>query len=109
MDGRVRLLHNIMGLWVLSEAVRTWERSGHPLDLPTLLASAEEVTEQVPVFDANDPRFLPPGDMPARIEAWCEDHGTPHRVRAPNTPGASSNRSRRRSRMPRTRPGASAA
>ena len=44
VDGRVRLLHNVMGLWVLSEAVRTWEREGHPIDLPTLLDSAEEVT-----------------------------------------------------------------
>ena len=41
VDGRVRLLHNIMGLWVLSEAVRTWERAGHPIDLPTLLDSAD--------------------------------------------------------------------
>jgi len=81
VDGRVRLLHNIMGLWVLSEAVRTWERAGHPIDLPTLLDSAEEVTGAVPVFDVNDPRFLPPGDMPARIDAWCSEHG----VAAPRT------------------------
>jgi rhamnulokinase len=82
-DGRVRLLHNIMGLWVLSEAVRTWERAGHPIDLPTLLDSAEEVTAPVPVFDVNDPRFLPPGDMPGRIDAWCAEHGiSPPRTRA---------------------------
>ena len=48
VDGRVRLLHNVMGLWVLSEAVRTWERAGHPIDLPTLLDSAEEVTGHGP-------------------------------------------------------------
>lgn len=77
VDGRVRLLHNVMGLWVLSEAVRTWERQGHPIDLPTLLDSAEEVTASVPVFDVNDPRFLAPGDMPARIDAWCDEHGIP--------------------------------
>jgi rhamnulokinase len=75
VDGRVRLLHNVMGLWVLSEAVRTWERQGHPIDLPTLLDSAEEVTASVPVFDVNDPRFLAPGDMPARIDEWCAEHG----------------------------------
>ncbi|GAA1859274.1 rhamnulokinase family protein [Microbacterium koreense] len=83
VDGRVRLLHNIMGLWVLSETVRTWERSGHAIDLPTLLDSAEEVTAAVPVFDVNDPRFLPPGDMPGRIDAWCEEHSmAPPRTRA---------------------------
>ncbi|GAA5031511.1 rhamnulokinase family protein [Microbacterium fluvii] len=83
VDGRVRLLHNVMGLWVLSEAVRTWEREeGHRIDLPTLLDSAEEVpAASVPVFDVNDPRFLAPGDMPARIDAWCAEHD----VAAPRT------------------------
>ena len=83
VDGRIRLLHNIMGLWVLSEAVRTWERAGHPIDLPTLLDSAEEVTGPIPVFDVNDPRFLAPGDMPSRIDAWCAEHDiAPPRTRA---------------------------
>ena len=83
VEGRTRLLSNIMGLWVLSEAVRTWERAGHPIDLPTLLDSAEEVTGPVRVFDVNDPRFLAPGDMPSRIDAWCTEHGlAPPRTRA---------------------------
>ncbi|GAA1700500.1 rhamnulokinase family protein [Microbacterium sediminicola] len=77
VDGRVRLLHNVMGLWVLSEAVRQWEREGHQVDLPTLLDSAAEVTTAVPVFDVNDPRFAPPGDMPARIAEWCAEHAQP--------------------------------
>ncbi|WP_457100940.1 rhamnulokinase [Microbacterium sp. P5_E9] len=81
VDGRVRLLHNVMGLWVLSEAVRTWEREGHPIDLPTLLDSAEEVNTAVPVFDINDPRFLAPGDMSARIDEWCAEHD----IAAPRT------------------------
>jgi len=81
VDGRVRLLHNVMGLWVLSETVRTWERQGHPIDLPTLLDAAEEVAGPVPVFDVNDPRFLTPGDMPARIDEWCAEHS----VAAPRT------------------------
>ena len=88
VDGRVRLLHNVMGLWVLSETVRGWERvEGHPIDLPTLLDSAAEVpASAVPVFDVNDPRFLPPGDMPARIDAWCAEHDVaPPRTRAEYT------------------------
>ncbi|MFT4220998.1 MAG: rhamnulokinase family protein [Microbacterium sp.] len=77
VDGRTRLLHNVMGLWVLSEAVRTWERaSGEQIDFAALLAAAEDVDPQsVPVFDVDDGRFLPPGDMPARIDAWCAEHG----------------------------------
>jgi rhamnulokinase len=77
VDGRTRYLHNVMGLWLLSESVRTWERGGAAVDLPTLLAAASEVSASVPVFDANDPRFLPPGDMPARIAEWFAERGVP--------------------------------
>ncbi|KZE88570.1 rhamnulokinase [Microbacterium sp. TNHR37B] len=92
VDGRVRLLHNVMGLWVLSETIRGWERedaarssgTAPAIDLPVLLAQAAEVpASAVPVFDVNDPRFLPPGDMPSRIDAWCDEHGVaPPRSRA---------------------------
>ncbi|WP_307041567.1 rhamnulokinase [Agromyces ramosus] len=75
VDGRVRFLHNVMGLWLLSESVRWWERDGETIDLPGLLAAAASVTSPVAVFDANDPRFLTPGDMPARIAEWCVEQG----------------------------------
>lgn len=75
VDGRVRYLHNVMGLWLLSESVRSWERSGESIDLPKLLAQAAAVSTVVPVFDANDPRFLAPGDMPDRIARWLSEHG----------------------------------
>jgi rhamnulokinase len=82
VDGRIRFLQNVSGLWLLSESVRTWERGGQTIDLPTLLAAAEKVSAPVPVFDAGDPRFVAPGDMPARIAGWCAEHGVP----TPQTP-----------------------
>ncbi len=78
VDGRIRFLQNVSGLWLLSESVRTWEResgSGESIDLPTLLAQAAAVTAQMPVFDAGDPVFIAPGDMPGRIAAWCAERG----------------------------------
>jgi rhamnulokinase len=75
VDGRVRFLANVMGTWLLSEAIRTWERQGHTETLPELLLAAGDVDVPVPVFDVSDPRFLPPGDMPTRIAAWCDEHG----------------------------------
>jgi rhamnulokinase len=78
VDGRTRLLHNVMGLWILSESVRAWERAGERVDLAALLEAAAEVDPaSVTVFDVDDPRFLPPGDMPARIAEWCAEHGMP--------------------------------
>ena len=72
VDGRVRFLHNVMGLWLLSECVRAW---GEPL--PALLERAATVQASVPVFDVDDPRFLAPGDMPARIADWLREHELP--------------------------------
>ncbi|MDD9153398.1 rhamnulokinase [Plantibacter flavus] len=75
VDGRTRFLHNVMGLWLLSESVRTWERGGETIDLPGLIAQAAAVDAPVSVFDANDPRFLAPGDLPARIAEFLTEHG----------------------------------
>ena len=81
VDGRIRYLHNVMGLWLLSEAVRVWESEGIVIHLPSLLAEAAAVTVAVPIFDADDSRFLDPGDMPARIGQWCGERG----IAAPQT------------------------
>lgn len=74
VDGRVRFLHNVMGLWLLSESVRTWEADGNPIDLTDLLRAAAAVPSPVAVFDANDARFLTPGDMQTRIADYCREH-----------------------------------
>ena len=91
VDGRVRFLHNVMGLWLLSESVRTWEHEGQAIELPALIAAASAVSAVSAVsagpfdagpFDAEDPRFLAPGDMPGRIAGWYSERGLP----APHTP-----------------------
>ena len=38
VDGRVRFLTNVMGLWLLSETIRGWERAGETAALETRLA-----------------------------------------------------------------------
>lgn len=78
VDGRVRFLHNVTGLWLLSESVRAWEaEDGQSIDLPSLLADAARVAADAPLFDANDPRLSAPGDMPARIAAVLQSAGAP--------------------------------
>jgi rhamnulokinase len=77
VDGRIRYLKNVMGLWLLSESVRTWERTGTTMDLRELLEAAEQVGTPVAIFDANHPSLLAPGDMPARITELCQEAGEP--------------------------------
>jgi rhamnulokinase len=82
VDGRTRFLHNVMGLWLLNETVAVWSRDdGATVALGDLLAAAADVTGDIPVFDANDARFLAPGDMSPRIASYCAEHA----VRAPGT------------------------
>ena len=82
VDGRTRYLHNVMGLWLLSESIREWQRRGLHVDLVGLLAEAAELPRPTDVFDAEDPRFLAPGDMPSRIADWFDERG----MRAPASP-----------------------
>jgi len=75
VDGKIRYLRNVMGMWLLSESMRTWERDGQSVELTTLLAQAAAIRTPVPIFDANHPSLLPPGNMPKRIAALCVEAG----------------------------------
>ncbi|MFI5663245.1 rhamnulokinase family protein [Streptomyces sp. NPDC051684] len=82
IDGTVRYLRNIMGLWLLQECQRTWNQP----DLTALLDEAAKATPLRSVVDAGDPTFLPPGGMPDRIAAACRATGQPEpRTRAETT------------------------
>lgn len=84
VDGTIRFLRNVMGLWVLTETLRTWEARGERVELATVLAEAAEAPALAAVVDLDAPEFLPPGDMPARITAACRETGQ----RPPETRGA---------------------
>jgi rhamnulokinase len=76
VDGRTRFLKNVMGLWLLSESVRAWEKVGEQQELGALLQQAAEAPADVPTFDANHPSLLAPGDMPSRIERLLVEQGS---------------------------------
>ena len=75
IDGTFRFLRNIMGLWLLSETLRTWAARGLPTELEPLLAQAARAEPFAALIDPDAPEFLAPGDMPARIAAYCERTG----------------------------------
>ncbi|NEW70398.1 rhamnulokinase [Streptomyces rapamycinicus] len=85
VDGTVRYLRNIMGLWMLQECVRTWDTEGTPpgsTDLTALLQAAAQATPLRSVVDAGDPAFIAPHHMPDRIADACRRTGQP----VPRTP-----------------------
>jgi rhamnulokinase len=71
VGGTYRLLKNIMGLWILQESRRQWERAGFSFSFPELIKQAGEAAAFSAFIDPDEPMFLPPGDMPSRIRHYC--------------------------------------
>lgn len=82
VDGTIRYLRNVMGLWLLQESMRTWRSAGLDVELPALLREAATLPALRSVVDLDDAGYLPPGDMPARIADECRRTGQP----VPSTP-----------------------
>jgi sugar (pentulose or hexulose) kinase len=72
VDGTIRFLRNVMGLWVLGECVREWGA-----DVGTLLSAAAGAEPLRTVVDIDDPRLLPPRDMPNRLATLAQEAGEP--------------------------------
>ncbi|GGS23699.1 carbohydrate kinase [Streptomyces aureoverticillatus] len=73
IDGTVRYLRNIMGLWLVQECMRSWDEP----DVVPLLREAAAAPGLRSVVDASDPAFLAPGRMPERIAEACRATGQP--------------------------------
>lgn len=69
--GTTRFLKNVMGLWILQECKRDWAREGRGYSYGELVRLADEAPPARSLIDPDDPSFLEPGGMPARIRAFC--------------------------------------
>jgi rhamnulokinase len=71
VDGTIRLLRNVMGLWLVQECRRAWNEP----DYGELHQLAAEADPDVALFDPDADAFLAPDDMPAAIVAACRSGG----------------------------------
>lgn len=69
--GTIRLLKNVMGLWLLQESRRTWARAGHEYEYRDLVEMARRAPAFGAVIDPDHSSFLTHGDMPRRIAERC--------------------------------------
>ena len=83
VGGTIRFLKNLCGLWLVQECRRHWGRHGEadPYDRLAEMAAAAPAFRSL--VDVDAPDFAAPGDMPARIQAYCRRTGQP----APETKG----------------------
>ena len=77
VSGTFRFLKNIMGLWLVQESRRTWASEGESLSYGELTQMAAEAEPLRAIVDPDDGDFLKPGDMPARIRAFCKRSDQP--------------------------------
>jgi rhamnulokinase len=82
--GSVRLLTNIVGLWIVQECRRHWAARGDDYSYAELTARAAEAPAFVSLINPADPRFATPGEMPMKMAAFCRETGQPE----PSSPGA---------------------
>ena len=75
VSGTYRFLRNTMGLWLLQECRRSWEKDGEMLGYSQILSLARSAPEFGPVIDPDDIRFLHPSDMPQAIQNFCRETG----------------------------------
>ncbi len=77
VDGTVRFLKNISGLWLIQECRRQWALEGDDLDYAALAELAEESDPFTAFIDPDDPSFAAPGEMPDKIRDFCRRTGQP--------------------------------
>jgi len=84
VNGSSRFLKNVMGLWLVQECRRSWERAGKSFGYDELARAAESAPAFTSIVDPDHPSFMLPDDMPTAIRAFCANHGQ----QAPEEPGA---------------------
>ena len=71
----IRFLKNIMGLWLIQESRRQWDREGELLSFDELEQQARAAEPFASLIDPDYPAFQTPGNMPRRIREFCEKTG----------------------------------
>ena len=75
--GTTTFLKNIIGLWLIQESRRQWGREGQDYSYAELERLALEAPPFQSFIDPDAPEFVPPGDLPGRVRAYCQKTGQP--------------------------------
>jgi rhamnulokinase len=84
VGGTIRFLKNIMGLWLVQECRRAWERAGRASGYDELTRLAEAAPPFASLVDPDDGSFILPANMPQALGDYCRRTEQP----VPTEPGA---------------------
>ena len=83
IGGTIRFLKNIMGLWLVQECRRQWQREGKEYSYAELTRMAADTTPLQCVIPPDHAPFGAPGEMPRKIADYCRQSSQ----RIPTSPG----------------------
>jgi len=72
---KIRLLKNIMGLWIYQECKKSWDKQREDLSFDQLEALANESPPFMSFIDPDNNLFYSPGNMPDKIREFCKRTG----------------------------------
>ncbi|MEG1830117.1 MAG: rhamnulokinase family protein [Cellulosilyticaceae bacterium] len=72
IEGSIRLLKNINGLWFLQQLKKVWNEQGENIDFPDMIAAVKACDHEYRI-DAADDRFMAPKNMAKEIIKNCEE------------------------------------
>ncbi len=77
VGGKILLLKNVMGMWLLQECRREWERNGDTKTYEELVAMSSVAAPFRSLINPDDPSFLHPESMTEAIRRFCVTTGQP--------------------------------
>ncbi len=76
VDGGYRLLKNIMGMWIIQNCKKLWDRE-HKTSWDDIMGLAEKAAPFRSFIDVNAHVFFDGNDMVRKIQGFCADTGQP--------------------------------
>ncbi len=75
VEGKIRLLKNINGLWIMQNLRKNWCEFEAEVSFPDIIKASKEAKRKDFIIDPNDPRFTAPYNMMKEVIAYCEENG----------------------------------
>ncbi len=75
VDGTIRLLKNITGMWIVEQCLKKWHREGIDYSYPQMVELAQAARPFVCFINPDNPIFTNPHDMPKAICDYCAQTG----------------------------------
>jgi rhamnulokinase len=75
VEGKIRLLKNINGLWIMQNLRKNWCEMEEEVSFQDIIKAAKAAKNQSFIINPNDARFTAPYNMMREVIGYCEEKG----------------------------------